>query len=130
MRVATLIAVAVVARDGRVLVGRRSEQAADAAGLHEFPGGKVGQDESPEAAAERECLEETGVAIQVRRLLARSTATATHGPLEILFFEAVARDGSDEPRPPFAWTPLPLLPTLSFPAANAGVIAMLVQGGS
>ncbi|MCE9632197.1 MAG: NUDIX domain-containing protein [Planctomycetia bacterium] len=125
-----MIAVAVVVHDGRVLVGRRAEQATDAAGLHEFPGGKVEPGESPEAAAERECLEETGVAIRVRRLLDRGTGSAANGPLEILFFEAAAHEDDREPRMPFTWMPLAALPALSFPAANAGVIAALVQGGS
>lgn len=125
-----MIAVAVVVQNGRVLVGRRTKQAVDAAGLHEFPGGKVEPDESPEAAAARECLEETGVAIRVRRLLERTTGSAANGLLDILFFEAEPHYGCHEPRLPFAWTPIAELPALSFPAANAGVIATLVQGGS
>ena len=125
-----MIAVAVVVQNGCVLVGRRAKQAVDAAGYHECPGGKVEPDESPEAAAARECLEETGVAIWVQRLLERTTSCAANGLLDILFFEAEPHHGCHEPRLPFAWTPIAKLPALSFPAANAGVIATLVQGGS
>src|SRR5437764_2006476 len=56
----TPIAVAVVEKDGHFLVGQRPE-GVSLAGLWEFPGGKIEPGESPEAAAVRECLEETGV---------------------------------------------------------------------
>ena len=53
----SVIAVAVVVRHGCVLVGRRAENAPEAAGLDEFPGGKVEAGEAPACAAARECLE-------------------------------------------------------------------------
>lgn len=62
------IAVAVICRDGRVLVQRRrSEDQFN--GLWEFPGGKIEPHETPEQAAVRECREEIGRAVRaVRRL--------------------------------------------------------------
>ncbi|MFM7185277.1 MAG: NUDIX domain-containing protein [Planctomycetota bacterium] len=126
----TTIAVAVVLRRGELLVGRRSARAADAAGLDEFPGGKVEPGESPADAAARECLEESGIAVQVGRLLDRATARTATGPLEILFFAAAPLDDHAEPLVPFAWTPLAELASRRFPAANAGVLAALGQGGS
>lgn len=50
--------VMVVAPDGRVLLGRR--QGRDHAGEWAFPGGGIEGDETPEQAARREFLEETG----------------------------------------------------------------------
>ncbi len=55
---ATRIAIAVVEHDGNFLIGLRPSGAV-LGGLWEFPGGKVEPDETPEAAAARECLEET-----------------------------------------------------------------------
>ena len=55
-----VVAVALVDRDGRVLITRRPE-GKPMAGLWEFPGGKVEQGETPERAAMRELWEELGV---------------------------------------------------------------------
>lgn len=52
------IAIAVVQRGEQFLIGQRPLGVA-LAGLWEFPGGKVLPGESPEAAAVRECQEET-----------------------------------------------------------------------
>src|SRR5881275_3042575 len=59
----TPIAIAVVEHDGRFLVGQRPA-GVPLAGLWEFPGGKIEPGESPEAAAVRECLEETGIRVE------------------------------------------------------------------
>lgn len=58
------IALAVIFRDGRVLVARRPE--GPLADHWEFPGGKVEAGESVESAARRECLEELGVDFEVQ----------------------------------------------------------------
>src|ERR671921_2787770 len=55
-----VVAVALVDVDGRVLLAQRPEGKA-LAGLWEFPGGKVHEGESPEAALIRELKEELGV---------------------------------------------------------------------
>ena len=59
-RVVLVSAVALIDRDGRVLLARRPEGKA-MAGLWEFPGGKVEDGESPEAALIRELREELGI---------------------------------------------------------------------
>ncbi len=53
-------AVALVDADGRVLLARRPE-GKSMAGLWEFPGGKVGAGETPEAALIRELREELAI---------------------------------------------------------------------
>jgi 8-oxo-dGTP diphosphatase len=53
-------AVALIDRDGRVLLAQRPE-GKSMAGLWEFPGGKVEQGETPEAALIRELDEELGI---------------------------------------------------------------------
>lgn len=55
-------AAALIDVDGRVLLARRPEETAHA-GLWEFPGGKVEDGETPEAALIRELDEELGVQV-------------------------------------------------------------------
>jgi 8-oxo-dGTP diphosphatase len=55
-----VVALALVDSDGRVLVARRPE-GRPMAGLWEFPGGKVADGETPEAALIREMGEELGI---------------------------------------------------------------------
>lgn len=59
-KVVLVAAVALVDRDGRVLLAQRPEGKA-MAGLWEFPGGKVEPGETPEAALIRELREEIGI---------------------------------------------------------------------
>ncbi|MFP4303992.1 8-oxo-dGTP diphosphatase MutT [Rhodosalinus sp.] len=59
-RVVLVAAVALIDRDGRVLLAQRPE-GKSMAGLWEFPGGKVEPGETPEAALIRELNEELGI---------------------------------------------------------------------
>jgi 8-oxo-dGTP diphosphatase len=53
-------AVALIDRDGRILLAQRPE-GKSMAGLWEFPGGKIEEGETPEAALVRELEEELGI---------------------------------------------------------------------
>src|SRR5689334_8360627 len=60
MRPMLMIALALIWKDGWILISRRrSDQ--HLGGLWEFPGGKCEAGESPEACAVREALEEVGI---------------------------------------------------------------------
>lgn len=63
-----VVAAAVVIREGRVLLTRRTE-GQHLAGLWEFPGGKLESGESPEEALIRECREECGIEVAVLEIL-------------------------------------------------------------
>ena len=59
--------VAVIFRDGQVLLTRRVNTPQQ--GLWTFPGGFVDAGEDPARAAERECLEETGLTVEITGLI-------------------------------------------------------------
>ncbi|MGD8603711.1 MAG: NUDIX hydrolase [Anaerolineales bacterium] len=58
---------ALIVRDGRVLLVRRVNE--PARGQWTLPAGFVDAGEDPAAAAERECLEETGLTVRVQALI-------------------------------------------------------------
>lgn len=120
------IAVAVVVSAGRVLVGRRRDDAADAPGRDEFPGGKVEAGEAVELAAARECLEESGIDVIVGPRLHVARATSSAGPIEIHFHRAAPVDANIAPQPPFSWLSLEDLTDCHFPPANAEVVRQLL----
>ncbi len=60
------VGIGLIARSGRYLVRQRPDGTA-MAGYWEFPGGKCEPGEPPEAAVVRECREETGLDVRVRR---------------------------------------------------------------
>ena len=60
VRILLVAAAALIDGEGRVLIARRPAQK-EHGGLWEFPGGKVGEGETPEAALVRELKEELGV---------------------------------------------------------------------
>ena len=120
------IAIAVVERDGCFLVGQRPS-GVPLAGYWEFPGGKVRPDETPAAAAVRECLEETGVPVTIVGEYPDALHDYSHGRLHLRFFACQPTDSKRVGRPPFAWIAREKLSTLSFPPANDGVLKILVS---
>jgi len=124
----TAVAVAVVRRGEHFLVGWRAADAADAAGLAEFPGGKQLPGEDAATAAVRECHEETGLKIHVEQVIGRTRAPARAGIVDITFVAATVSEPTPAPHPPFRWVHRSALVGLRFPAANAAVLATIVGG--
>lgn len=129
------VAIAVVLHEGRALVGRRADDATEEPGRAEFPGGKIEPHEVSAAAACRECLEETGIAIRI--LAPTYEVAAGPGTPRLTFHWAAPIDAGVPPRQPFAWVAIEELSRLPFPSANAPVVAILQrqratpdQGGS
>jgi len=123
------IAVAVVMDGGRVLIGPRAP-GKPLAGLWEFPGGKAAPGESVQAAAERECMEETGLRVRVVRVLDETTWSYEHAAVRLVFFEAVPQDPTAEPKQPFVWVAVGQLGQYAFPPANGGILAKLLAANA
>ena len=121
------IAVAVVQRDGMFLIGRRDEAAA-LAGYWEFPGGKLESGETREAAAVRECLEETGLEVRVTGAYPSTSHDYDHAALRLHFLacEVIGQRRALPDR--FRWAPANELGRYPFPPANRELLDLLIVG--
>jgi len=132
-----VVAAALIAGDGRVLMQRRRLDAAHG-GLWEFPGGKVEAGESLESAAVRELEEELGIAVDRDALEPVGFAGGAADPPEagtgvvILLYSCRRWSGDAECREgeEIAWYPPGALcnlamPPLDYPLARA-LLARLV----
>src|SRR3546814_4122302 len=91
-------AVALVDADGRVLVQQRSAHRS-MAGLWKFPGGKVEDGETPEAALVRELREELGIETSSACLAPACFAREALGDRHLILLLYVDRKWSGTPRP-------------------------------
>lgn len=122
------IGIALVQSRGRWLVGTRAADT-QLAGLAEFPGGKTLRSETPRQCAERECAEETGLNVVALRLLSEQQFEYPHASVHLHFWlcelEEPAAAAWPTPHPPFRWVEDTELFSLTFPPANARVLALL-----
>lgn len=84
------IAMAVLARRGRVLLVHRHPDRRFYPDCWDLPGGHIEPEESPEEAVRRECLEEIGVTL---RHVVRVPMTSSDPSLEVHAFKAVSWEG-------------------------------------
>lgn len=92
-----VVAAALVDPGGRILLQQRSPERA-MAGLWEFPGGKVEEGETPEAALIRELEEELGIAIDTPSLSPACFASAPNGERHMILLLYVCREWRGEPK--------------------------------
>ena len=123
------IAIAVVQDQDQFLAGPRgSDQVL--AGYWEFPGGKIKPGETAEQAAIRECLEETGLHVQIVDQYPAVKHTYEHGTLQLYFFNCRPLADSPSPHTPFRWIPRQALKEHPFPEANESLLALLQESGN
>lgn len=122
------IGIAVVEYQGRYLIGTRPP-GASLAGFAEFPGGKCEPGEEPSVAAKRECLEETGVQVEVQQLLIRRLYEYSHGSVDLHFYlcRPLTEHSLELELQGFRWQSLSEMRRLRFPDANLTVLDMLEQ---
>jgi len=127
----TVVAAVIERSDRRLLIGQRRKN--DTSPLKwEFPGGKVRNGESPEAALARELQEELGVTMLKCTELGRVRHQYAASPeeLEIRFFAAAITESEPVPRAfeAIAWVLPKELGNYDFLAANRELIAQLATG--
>ena len=126
--VVLVAAVALIDADGRVLLAQRP-QGKPMAGLWEFPGGKVADGETPEAALIRELNEELGIDVTASCLA--PIAFASHGyedfHLLMPLFACRVWTGTPEPREgqTLKWVRPMALRDYPMPPADVPLIAQL-----
>jgi 8-oxo-dGTP diphosphatase len=81
------VAAGILIKDGKVLIARR-KQGQSHAGLWEFPGGKIEDNETPQECLERELEEELGIKVKPGRIIAESEDHSDHGSFAILAIKA------------------------------------------
>ena len=124
----TVVAVALVAGDGRILLQQRAPSRA-MAGLWEFPGGKVEEGETPESALVRELEEELGIGVEPADLEPACFASAPVGGRHMVLLLYICRTWSGEPRALDAsavrWVATREMHDLPMPPADAPLIPLL-----
>jgi 8-oxo-dGTP diphosphatase len=120
------IAIAIVQRGDQFLIGQRPPGVA-LAGLWEFPGGKVQPAESPEDAAVRECLEETGLSVSPTFRYPEHVQSYVHGQVHLHFVHCEVQEDASAPLAPFRWVERRELANYEFPAGNQLLLAQLLS---
>lgn len=124
----TVVAVALVDGEGRVLVQQRPP-GKPMAGLWEFPGGKVEPDELPEAALSRELEEELGIMVDPARLAPATFASESLGSRHLLLLLYTLREWNGVPEARHAtdlrWVRPQELHGLAMPPADLPLIDLL-----
>ena len=113
------IAVGVVCRNNRVLITRRKNEGL-LGGLWEFPGGKIGPGEDPEAACIREIGEEVNLRVEVTAHLARVKHAYTHFKIVMDVYRCRHVSGRVKLSGPVdhRWIRIEAIDRFAFPKAN------------
>ena len=126
--VVLVVAVALIDRDGRILIAQRPE-GKSMAGLWEFPGGKVEPGESPDAALIRELQEELGVDTRQSCLAPLTFASHAYDDFHLLMPLYVCRVWKGIPRAKegqkLCWVRPMQLKDYPMPPADVPLVAML-----
>jgi len=117
------VAVGVVVQDNTVLIALRDPKSHQG-GLWEFPGGKVEEGESVQAALSRELLEEIGIHCKSMSPLLEIKHDYPDKSvfLDIWWVKAFDGEAKGNEGQPIKWLPVSALRTHDFPEANKPIL--------
>lgn len=128
MKTVLVSAVALIDRDGRVLLAQRPE-GKSMAGLWEFPGGKIEEGETPEAALIRELHEELGIDTWESCLAPLTFASHSYENFHLLMPLFACRKWQGQPQPKegqtLKWVRAKDLSAYPMPAADVPLVSVL-----
>ena len=128
MKITLVSAVALIDKDGRILLAQRPE-GKPMAGLWEFPGGKIESGETPEAALVRELDEELGINTWMSCLAPLTFASHAYDNFHLLMPLFACRKWEGVPRPRenqvLKWVGKQDLRSYKMPAADVPLIPIL-----
>ena len=128
MKLILVSAVALIDRDGRVLIAQRPE-GKSMAGLWEFPGGKIEGGETPEQALIRELYEELGIETWSSCLAPLTFVSHRYSEFHLLMPLFVCRKWDGIPKSKegqnLKWVYVNKLKDFPMPAADIPLIAIL-----
>ncbi|OQP05725.1 DNA mismatch repair protein MutT [Geobacillus sp. 46C-IIa] len=128
-RVIHVVGAAIRSKQGDVLCALRGPNMS-LPNVWEFPGGKVEEGESPEAALVREIREELGCTISVGKLLADVFHGYEHAIVHLRTYEARLIAGEPQVREhaELRWVPLSQLRALAWAPADLPTVEALLSG--
>ena len=128
MKIVLVSAVALIDKDGRVLIAQRPE-GKSMAGLWEFPGGKIEPNETPEAALVRELTEELGIEPWNSCLAPLTFASHSYDDFHLVMPLFVCRKWTGIVQPKegqtLKWVDAKALKDYPMPAADIPIISIL-----
>jgi 8-oxo-dGTP diphosphatase len=122
--------VAAVIEEGDQFLLTRRQSGVHLAGLWEFPGGKLDEGETDQAALARELREELDVLVDVHERMFRTSHAYPDRTVELSFYRCVLK-GTPTPQlgQEMRWVARAELASLEFPPADAEFIALLTRAG-
>jgi 8-oxo-dGTP diphosphatase len=125
-----VVAAALIDGEGRVLLQQRALHRS-MPGLWEFPGGKVENGETPEAALARELEEELGVRVELGAMTPIAFASDTLGDRHLVLLLYTAREWEGVPYPLDAsairWVSVEDMAGLPMPPADVPLVEALAR---
>ncbi len=128
MKTITVVAIAMVDTDGRVLLAQRPE-GKSMAGMWEFPGGKLEQGETPEEAIRREIKEELNVELCAHCFAPLTFVSHAYADFHLIMLLYMARKWEGIPMPTegqqLTWKRPREMRELPMPPADVPLVSVL-----